>query len=395
MPGGTRGHTAGTMDDIEALMHANVSLAAVTTLQIGGPARYFLRARTPEQVATGVAWAAERGLPLLVIGGGSNLLVADTGFAGLVLRVGIRGITHHVRDGMVEVIAGAGETWSMFVAQAVARGWAGLECMAGIPGLVGGTPIQNVGAYGWEVRELITHVEAFDMQCGNIVSLPNDACRFAYRESRFKRADAGRFIILRVGFRLTPDGLPAVRYAEVTRLLAEREITVPTLVQVRAAVLEIRRRKSMLLNRNDPDTRSAGSFFVNPVVTPETFAALEAAEMRLLPAGERVPRFAGEGGRVKLSAAWLIERAGFSRGYVQGAVGISRNHTLALVNRGGATAHELVSLARTIRARVFDRFGISLIPEPTLVGVSLDGNDGEDANGHDANALHLPRPLLR
>lgn len=349
-----------------------VSLARLTTLGIGGAARYFARARSREAVASGVAWAAERALPLLVIGGGSNILVADAGFPGLVLRVDVRGIQVFPGDGAIEVTVGAGERWASFVDWTVANHWAGVECLAGIPGLVGATPVQNVGAYGQEISDTITGIEALEIASGRVVHFNNAACGFGYRDSRFKRMDRHRYIILAVRFRLTPRGTPTVRYVELERLLHEREIIRPALYDVRAGVLELRRRKSMLLDTADPNSRSAGSFFLNPIITREAFTALQTTVDAMLRLGEPAPYHEHVDGRIKLSAAWLIEHTGFSRGHACGNVGLSSKHTLALINRGGATAHELLTFARIIRNRVYDRFGIVLMPEPTFVGLSLD-----------------------
>jgi UDP-N-acetylmuramate dehydrogenase len=336
-----------------------VPLAGMTTLGIGGPARFFARLERDEQVPAAVAWASARGVPLLVVGGGSNLLVADEGFPGLVAHVAIGGIRYGGEGPVVDVEAGAGESWDGLVAVAVARGLAGVECLSGIPGLVGATPIQNVGAYGQEVRETIAGVRAYDVVAGETVAFDNAACRFGYRESRFKLEDRGRYVVLGVTYRLAAGGASAVRYPELVRYLDENGDGARSLDAVREAVLAVRRRKSMVLDASDPDARSAGSFFVNPVV-PEAVAG------RI--GGDEMPRYPAEGG-VKLSAAWLIERAGFARGYTRGAAGLSSKHTLAIVNRGGATAHDVAGLAREIRDRVAERFGVTLTPEPVFVGV--------------------------
>jgi UDP-N-acetylmuramate dehydrogenase len=298
-------------------------------------------------------------------------VVADEGYAGLVLHVLPQGIETRRAGGEVRVRAGAGESWDALVATATANGWAGVECLSGIPGCVGATPIQNVGAYGQDVSETITTVEAFDVQDRTQVTLSNEDCGFGYRSSRFKGKDRHRYVILAVEYRLNPGGPPAVRYPDVKRHLAERGIGAPTLRDVREAVIEVRRRKSMVLDPADPNARSVGSFFMNPVVSEETAAAVQAraAEMKT-PGAEAMPRWASGGG-VKLSAAWLIERAGFRRGYRRGNAAISENHTLALVNRGGATAREVVALAREIRNGVRVAFGVSLVPEPIFVNVSL------------------------
>ena len=318
-------------------------------------------------------WAADRRLPLLVLGGGSNILIADEGFPGLAMRVAVRGVTIHVTQRAVEITAGAGVNWNALVHRCVAMGWAGLECLSGIPGLAGATPIQNVGAYGQEVRETITRVEALDLATNEMVSLSNAECGFSYRVSRFKLTDRGRFIILAVSFRVTPGGAPVIRNLELERHLQQYELTRPSIADIREIVLDIRRRKSMLLDGTDPNARSVGSFFTNPVLSVAQFAALEALIAARYGPDTRIPRFPTEDG-VKIPAAWLIERAGFSKGHVSGNVGISEKHTLALINRGRATARELVQLARDIRNRVFERFGITLVPEPAFIGIALDGH---------------------
>jgi UDP-N-acetylmuramate dehydrogenase len=336
----------------------NVPIAPLTTLGIGGPARYYARVGSAGALSAAVGWARERGLPLLLLGGGSNLLVADDGFPGLVAHVDVKGI-EATPDG--EVTAGAGESWDAIVAFAVARGLAGFECLSGIPGSVGATPIQNVGAYGQEVRETIAVVRALELESGRRVEFSNEQCRFAYRESRFKVEDRGRYAVTSVTYRLTPGGAPSVTYPELRRYLEERGADPFSLAAVRAAVLAIRKRKSMVLDPADPDARSAGSFFVNPVVSADVADAIGLEDM---------PRYPAPGG-VKLSAAWLIERAGFSKGYGGGAAGLSTKHTLAIVNRGGASARDVATLAREVRDRVRERFGVTLTPEPVFVGVEL------------------------
>lgn len=334
----------------------HVPLAPLTTLGVGGPARFYARVASVDAFATAVARSRARGLPLLVLGGGSNMLVADEGFPGLVVHMSIGGV--EVREGEVE--AGAGESWDGLVAATVARELAGFECLSGIPGLVGATPIQNVGAYGQEVRQTVARVRAYDLTRYELHEFTNEECRFGYRESRFKLEDRGRYVVLSVVYRLAPGGDPAIRYPELERHLAGRER--PSLADVRDAVLAIRRRKSMVLDPDDPDTRSAGSFFMNPIVPVEIADAID------LPDAPRYPAPDG----VKLSAAWLIERAGFARGYRRGNAGISSKHTLAIVNRGGATAVEIAALAREIRDGVHERFGVALVPEPVFVGIELE-----------------------
>ena len=344
---------------------AGVPLAPFTTLGIGGPARWFARATTIDHVAAAHAWAEEEGQPLFVLGGGSNLVIADEGFNGLVVQVAILGTEFAERRGTTVLRAGAGETWDDIVAAAVARGLAGLECLSGIPGSVGGTPVQNVGAYGQDVAGCLSAVTAFDRQAGRLTALGAAECGFAYRTSRFKRGDAGRFIIGDVSFTLEP-GPPTLTYPDVVRCFTEHQGASPTLEDVRRAVLTIRRGKGMVLDAADSDTRSVGSFFMNPVVPAEVHARLASAS------GGSAPGFPVPGGQVKIPAAWLIERAGFARGHRRGPVGLSSKHPLAIVNRGGGTARDVVALAVEIRQRVVDRFGIALRPEPAFVGFADD-----------------------
>ena len=347
----------------KALLKENVPLAPFTTFGIGGPARYFIEASDEKTVLEAVPWAKENRLPLFTLGGGSNLLVADAGFPGLVIKVGIRGNEWTNDNGKTIVTAGAGEDWDLLVASAVERNLAGVECLSGIPGSVGGTPVQNVGAYGQEVSEVITKVRAYDRNGDRVVELPNADCGFTYRTSIFNTTAKDRYVVLGVTFALTPGGAPAIRYPDVQREFEGRGGT-PTLAEVRAAVRRIRQRKAMLLVEGDPDCRSAGSFFKNPVLTEHQFAELQAI------AGTNIPRYPAAPGKVKTAAAWLIEQAGFSKGYSLGPVGLSAKHTLALVNKGGAQAEDVLRLAREIRSRVKDRFGIELLPEPVLLGFS-------------------------
>ena len=344
-------------------MLENISLAPFTTFGIGGPARWFAEASSEEEIAEAAEWARRRGVPLFVLGGGSNLLVSDSGFAGLVLHVGLKGIEH---DGEVFRV-GAGEDWGHFVEQAVECRCAGVECLAGIPGTVGGTPVQNVGAYGQEVASVIERVRVFDLETQEFTEFQNAECGFAYRRSRFNTADRGRFIVTRVDYRLRPGGAPTLRYAELQRAMeANHPGGEPSLKEVAEAVRQIRRSKGMLIVEGDPDCRSAGSFFKNPVVSEEHFQKIAARSAK-------PPRFpAGPGaenaGRVKIPAAWLIEQAGFAKGFTMGNAGISTRHTLALINCGGATASEILALAEKIQAAVEARFGIRLELEPVLVG---------------------------
>jgi UDP-N-acetylmuramate dehydrogenase len=314
-------------------------------------------------VADAVRDADARGEDLLVLGEGSNVVVADEGFTGLVARMRTRGVDVRREGDRVVVDVAAGEPWDALVARAAHEGWRGLECMSGIPGLVGGTPIQNVGAYGQDVGDTVTGVRVFDRAAGAFVEMPASACGFGYRASVFKRSP--RWIVIGVRFELevSPSSAP-LRYAELTGALAVREGERAPLGAVRETVLALRRRKGMVVDPSDRDSVSAGSFFVNPVVDAVALAAVEARSP------ERPPRFDAGGGHFKLAAAWLVERAGFPKGWGDGPVGVSRKHALALVNRGGATARELLDVARTIRDGVRARFGVELEPEPVLVGCS-------------------------
>jgi UDP-N-acetylmuramate dehydrogenase len=338
----------------------NVTLAPLTTIGIGGPARFFLRAATVDEIREGLAWARARDLAVFILGGGSNLLISDDGFDGLVLHVDLRGITVESEDEQAMVRVAAGEPWDSFVAFAVERGWAGIECLSGIPGSCGATPIQNVGAYGQEVSETIARVEVLDRAADRVITLTNWDCRFGYRTSVFKTAARDRFVVLAVTFRLKAGGRATIRYPELQKFVEARGITTDDLRGVRDAVIAIRRRKGMVLDPADPDTRSDGSFFMNPVLT----TAEHEAFARIAPEAPHYPA----GGEVKLSAAWLIEHAGFTKGFALGNVGLSSKHTLAIVNRGGGTAREVVELVRRIQSAVRERFGVELHPEPNFVG---------------------------
>jgi UDP-N-acetylmuramate dehydrogenase len=352
----------------------NVPLAPFTTLGVGGPARFYARVDDAGALAAALDWADRRGVPVLLLGGGSNLVLADEGHPGLVIHLAMRGVAARPSGDTMDVTAAAGEQWDALVAFAADKGWAGIECLSGIPGLVGATPIQNVGAYGQDVSETIVAVEAMDLGSRARVTFDNAACRFGYRMSRFKAEDRGRYAVIGVTFRLRPGGPPAVKYAELSRHFAERGVGAPSLAETRQAVIEVRRRKSMVLDPADPNARSVGSFFMNPVIPAGEFDGLAA---RIIADGvaaspDEIPHYPGGPERVKLSAAWLIERSGFQRGYRRGPVGLSEKHTLAIVNRGGATAADVVALAREVRDGVRDRFGIALHPEPVFVGIGLD-----------------------
>lgn len=351
-------------------LREHVPLAPLTTLGIGGPARWFLEATTVGAVDEGLAWAAEQALPVFVLGGGSNLLIADEGYPGLVLRVALRGVQEEPSDGAMLLHAAAGEDWDPLVARAAARGWSGFECLSGIPGSAGATPIQNVGAYGQEVAETIVAVEALSRADGSARRFVAQECGFAYRDSAFKREERDRWVIVGVTYRLMPGAPPAVRYPELARHL-EAEKSDVDLARVRDTVLTLRRRKGMVLDPDDADTRSDGSFFMNPIVPASALDGVLARVAARGVAPESVPRFSAPNG-VKLSAAWLIEQAGFRKGHQHGNVGISSKHALALVNRGGGRAAEVVELVRDIRRRVEDAFGVLLVPEPSFVGFAGD-----------------------
>lgn len=338
-------------------LRQEVSLAPYTTFGIGGPARWFAEAENEEDVKEAVRFAQEQAVPLFVLGGGSNVLVADEGFPGLVLHVGLKGVE---QDGN-RFHAAAGENWDSFVSLAVAKGFGGLECLAGIPGTVGGTPVQNVGAYGQEVSGTIVSVRVLDVSRLTYSELPAAACGFAYRRSIFNTTQARRFIVTRVEYRLRTGAFPVISYPDLKKYFQDRTGS-PTLEEAAAAVREIRNRKGMLLVAGEPDCRSAGSFFKNPVVTEARAEAVEAAASRPL------PRFAASHGFVKIPAAWLVEEAGFRKGDALGPAGISSRHTLALINRGGATAKDIAALRDKIVAAVEEKFAIRLEPEPVWVG---------------------------
>jgi len=346
-------------------IHQHIPLAPLTTFQVGGPARYFVHAESENDVKEAVAHAAQRKLPLFVLGGGSNLVIADTGWPGLVLKIAIDGI-HSSSAGKVKYFqAGAGADWDTFVAQTVSENCAGVECLSGIPGTVGGTPVQNVGAYGQEVSQNITYVRVLEISTGEIIELSNAECAFQYRSSIFNTTQRNRYIVLQVTFQLQPEGEPKIEYADLKKHFAH-SAAVPSLQQVREAVRQIRQSKAMLIVEGDEDCRSAGSFFKNPLVSPAEADRIEGLAQKPL------PRYPANDGLVKLSAAWLVEQAGFHKGYGNGPVGISRKHALAIVNRGGAKSKDIIMLKNQIQQKVFDTWGIRLEPEPVFVGFEED-----------------------
>jgi UDP-N-acetylmuramate dehydrogenase len=342
----------------------NVYLAPLTTLKVGGLARYFAEPKSAAEVAEAVNFARSKDLRLFVLGGGSNVVVSDSGWPGLILKLAITGIEERTENGKTFFEVGAGEEWDRFVARAVARNCAGVECLSGIPGSVGGTPVQNVGAYGQEVSETIESVLVFDLKDGQLRELCAEACGFQYRTSVFNTSERGRFIILRVTYALTPGGKPRIEYADLKKHFAGFQNT-PSLTSTREAVRRIRAAKAMLITPGDEDCRSAGSFFKNPVLSAEQYDELT---RRARAKSLQVPSYPALDSQKKVSAAWLVEHSGFSKGYSSGQVGISRKHALAIVNRGEATAADILGLKDHIQQRVHELWDIQLEPEPVFVG---------------------------
>ncbi len=338
----------------------NIPLAPLTTMKVGGSARFFVEASSEELVREAVTVAKRNQWPLFILGGGSNLLVADSGWPGLVLKIAIGGMES--KGELFDV--GAGVDWDRLVAHAVEENFAGIECLSGIPGSVGATPVQNVGAYGQEVSSTIESVLAVDATTDGVVTLTNQECGFSYRNSIFNTLERGRYIILRVSFRLTAGGAPSLKYADLQKYFSTQK-TQPSLAEVREAVLEIRRRKGMLIVPGDEDSLSAGSFFKNPVLSATQFHELMGrAEQR----GVRIPSYPALSAQHKVSAAWLVEHSGFAKGYALGAARISHKHALALVNSGHASAADIVRLQEQIQCKVEECWGIALDPEPVFVG---------------------------
>ena len=345
----------------------DVPLGPRTTFGVGGPARYFTVASSTAEIEAALQWARSERVESFVLGGGSNLVVSDAGLDALVVHVTSRGLSIDRQSGLAIVDVAAGEIWDELVATVVAEDLAGLECLSGIPGAVGATPIQNVGAYGQEVSEAIQSLVAFDRETGERVTIAAAACAFGYRDSVFKHGWRQRFVIAEVRFALRIGGAPALRYAELQRALVDEDLSLElSLARVRAKVIELRRAKSMVLDPADENSRSAGSFFMNPIV--ETAVADRVEQVARDGGHEQMPRFWAGDGKTKLAAGWLIERAGFTRGTERGRVGLSTKHALAIVNRGGASAADIVALAREIQDGVADRFGVQLHIEPELVG---------------------------
>jgi UDP-N-acetylmuramate dehydrogenase len=342
----------------------NVPLAPLTTLQVGGNARYFVEAASEDDVREAVDFAKAKGLPLFVMGGGSNLLVADSGWPGLVLKLAIAGVATYDDSDALVFESGAGVDWDSLVAQAVAADCAGIECLSGIPGSVGGTPVQNVGAYGQEVSETIAAVRAFDVKECKTLDLSSKTCSFGYRASVFNSLERGRYIILRVSYRLKYAGAPLLKYADLQKYFAG-SAAMPSLGQVRDAVREIRKSKGMLIVPGDADSRSAGSFFKNPVVSDAQFEDLA---QRAASQGFTIPSYPALDAQHKVSAAWLVEHSGFGKGFTLGAAAISRKHALAIINTGNARAADVAFLKEKVQQGVQRTWGIALEPEPVFVG---------------------------
>ncbi|MGO9088630.1 MAG: UDP-N-acetylmuramate dehydrogenase [Candidatus Sulfotelmatobacter sp.] len=349
------------------LLEENIPLAPLTTFHIGGPARFFVEAKSRAEVEEAVTFARAKSIPLFVLGGGSNLVVSDSGWPGLVLKIAIPGIKRRPGsndEGETLFDVGAGEPWDRFVSHAVAAQCAGVECLSAIPGSVGATPVQNVGAYGQEVSDTIESVEVFDRRDRQVRELCHEACGFGYRSSIFNTTERERFVILRVVYALRPGGEPRIAYADLQRHFAGRE-TRPNLAETREAVRHIRALKGMLITPGDPDAQSAGSFFKNPVLSEVQH---ENMRKRAVARGLTLPAYPALEKSKKVSAAWLVEHSGFSRGFDAGRVGISSKHALAIVNRGGATAEEVLALKDQIQERVQEIWGVHLEPEPVMVG---------------------------
>jgi UDP-N-acetylmuramate dehydrogenase len=344
----------------------NVPLAPFTTFKIGGPARFFVEAKSESDVIESLTYARSNRLPFFVLGGGSNVVVADSGFPGLVLKIALTGIEEDFSNGKHNFRVAAGEEWDAFVAASVYKGCGGIENLSGIPGTVGGTPVQNVGAYGQEVSETITSVRVLDRESLEFRELRKDECGFQYRTSIFNTTQREKFVVLGVTFALTPGGIPDLGYVDLRNHFLGREAP-PSLAEVREAVRQIRLSKAMLIVPGDDDCRSAGSFFKNPIVSLKQHATvLAVAEDRGI--SRKPPSYPAGDGTVKLSAAWLVENSGFSKGFSLGPAAISRKHTLAIVNRGNACATDILALKERVQRGVFDTFGIELHPEPVMVG---------------------------
>ena len=353
-------------------INRSVPLAPRTTLNLGGAASFFAEAASPSDVTPALQWAHERDLPTFVLGGGSNLVVGDAGFSGLVVHLTSAGQDWTDAGDRFTVTVQAGEPWDDVVAESVRRGLSGIECLSGIPGSAGAAPVQNIGAYGCDVADVVDRVCVLDRKSLQTADVDGRACGFSYRDSIFKR-DPERFVILTVTLGFCRNASPTIRYAELATALATH--TSPGPAQVREVVLALRRKKSMVFDPHDENRHSAGSFFTNPIVDAKTADAIveRALGSGLVSAPEQVPRYGLSDGRIKLAAGWLIERSGIRKGFRMGPMGISTRHALALVHHGGGTTEDLVRLALHVRKVVFDQFGVTLAPEPVFLGVDWPG----------------------
>jgi UDP-N-acetylmuramate dehydrogenase len=345
------------------LIQENVALAPLTTLKVGGAARFFVEAKTEREILETISFAGANKLPLFILGGGSNVLISDNGFDGIVLKISLKGISVFQDKTGVFVTAQAGEDWDEFVKFCVEKNLQGIECLSGIPGTIGGTPVQNVGAYGQEVSETTFSVRVLERETGKIIEMPAAECAFEYRTSIFNTTLKNQFIVLAVTFRLNLNGQPKIVYKDLQQFFAGRK---PSLTETRAAVSQIRAAKSMVIDENDPNSKSAGSFFKNPIVSLEKFVEIE--KLAKQEGIETVPKFIVDEKNVKIPAAWLIEKSGFHKGYKFGNAGISTNHTLAIINLGNAQAKDILALKDLIQNQVNKKFNVELIPEPVFVG---------------------------
>lgn len=346
----------------------DVPLAPLTTFKIGGKARFFVRAESEDEVIQAFNFIKKNDFEIFVLGGGSNVLISDNGFDGLVLQIGLKGISMiQNNDEIVKIKAEAGEDWDEFVEFCVNKNLAGLECLSGIPGFVGGTPIQNVGAYGQEVSETIISVRVFDRKSKEILEFSNTECQFEYRQSIFNTKEQDRFIVLSVTYALKQDGEPKIVYKDLQNYFGDKK---PTLKETREAVLKIRSAKSMVIDENDINSQSAGSFFKNPIISFEKFEEIKESIIRksLIGKDEEIPFFKIDEKRIKIPAAWIIEKSGFHKGFEMGNAGLSSNHTLAIINRGNANADEVLQLMNEIQTKVKVNFNVPLKPEPIFIG---------------------------
>lgn len=346
----------------------NISLAPFTTFKIGGNARYFITAETEKEIIDAINFANENDFEIFILGGGSNILVSDDGFDGLVLKIASKGILQaEIDDQFVAVTAQAGEDWDEFVEFCVNKDLAGIECLSGIPGLVGGTPIQNVGAYGQEVSETIKTVRVYDRKSKQVLELSNQDCGFEYRKSIFNTTQKDRFVVLSVVFNLQKNGKAKIAYADLQKHFVDRN---PTLAETRKIVRQIRESKGMLVRQGGLDSQSAGSFFKNPIVDKEKYNEIQkiAHKLELIGRDDKVPSFFVDENNVKIPAAWLIEKSGFHKGFQNGKAGLSTCHTLALTNRGNAKAEDILKLKEIIQSKIKELFEIELTPEPNFIG---------------------------